>query len=121
MSQELFISLKNIKFWGFHGVFPEERILGNWFIVHLEVLLSTEKNILNLNETVDYGQLYNILKAEMSIPTPLLEELAQRVINACLERFLTIQQVTVEIEKCRPAIGLLDGNSSIRIAQERSK
>ena len=38
--------IKNIKFWGFHGVFPEERILGNWFIVHLEVLLSTEKNIL---------------------------------------------------------------------------
>ena len=119
MTEELIISLKNVKFWAFHGVFPEEKVLGNWFIVQLEVVLFNQNEIQQLEETVDYGQLYSLLKEEMDLAVPLLEELAERIVQKCLARFSQISEVRIEIEKFRPAIGLIDGNSSIRLQKKR--
>ena len=62
MSEKLSISLVNLRFWAYHGVFPEEKVLGNWFILSLVVGLKKNKEIEELHHTIDYGTLYEIVK-----------------------------------------------------------
>lgn len=118
MSQQLVVSLKEVKFWGFHGVFPEEQVLGNWFTVNLDVELHGKSAVKNLVDTIDYGTLFAWLKEEMDQPTPLLEELGERFIQKCIQRLPSLKKVKIEIQKQQPAIGLLSGNSSISILFE---
>jgi dihydroneopterin aldolase len=118
MSQQLIISLKGVRFWAFHGVFPEERVLGNWFTVNLAVEFTASQPILELENTIDYGTLHQWLKEEMEIPTPLLEEIGERMVEKCKNRIPSLKKVQFEIQKQQPAIGLLSGNSSISIVFE---
>ncbi len=118
MSELLTISLVDIRFWAFHGVFPEEKILGNWFTVRLEVSINSLQEISTLDQTIDYGSLFAILKEKMSEPTELLEDLAEKIKNRILETYQQVQVFKLEIQKQRPAIGLLDGNSQISLSWE---
>lgn len=118
MNQRLMVSLKGLRFWSFHGVFPEERVLGNWFTVNLEVEFTTTQPIVELENTIDYGTLFQWMKEEMDIPTALLEELASRMVEKCKNRISSLKKVQIEIQKQQPSIGLLSGNSSISIVFE---
>ncbi len=115
MKELLSIRLENCKFWGFHGVFPEEKILGNWFTVDLTICLEKIRVIGDLVETIDYGNLYQIVKEEMSIPTELLETLLEKIKERILLRFKTIIVLEISIKKQKPAIGMLDGNSIVSL------
>lgn len=115
MSEKLSISLVNLRFWAYHGVFPEEKVLGNWFILSLVVGLKKNKEIEELHHTIDYGTLYEIVKQEMLIPTELLEVLAQKIKKRILDQYQEINHFCLEIQKQKPAVGLIDGNSSIKL------
>ncbi len=118
MKEILTISLNKIKFWGFHGVFPEEKILGNWFTVNLDVSVKSDVIIGTLQQTIDYSSLYAILKEEMSRPTELLEVLVEKIKEKILSSFSNITCLRIEIHKQKPAIGLLDGNSFVELKVE---
>lgn len=115
MKEVLTISLDKVRFWGFHGVFPEEKVLGNWFTVSLKVSVISAQTVNKLDQTIDYGSLYQLVKIEMQQPTALLEQLAERIKHKVVHQFGNISKLELEIQKQRPAIGLLDGNSSIRL------
>lgn len=118
--KEIFtISLDKVRFWGFHGVFPEEKVLGNWFTVNLSISLLSNSAIQTLDQTIDYGSLYAILKKEMSMPTELLEVLAENIKNRIVLTFPSIHSMSLEIQKQKPSIGLIDGNSIIKLTIEK--
>lgn len=118
MSEKLSISLVNLRFWAYHGVFPEEKILGNWFTISLEVRLHKNREIKELHHTLDYGTLFEIVKQEMSIPTELLEVLAQKIKDRIIENYQEVNHFCLEIQKQKPAVGLIDGNSLIKLEVE---
>ena len=111
-ASELVISLKGLKFWAFHGLYEEEKILGNWFFVDLEVEIKSE-TISNISQTVDYGQLFEIIKNEMSIPCELLETLSEKILQKIIQ-FDSIKRVEISIQKQRPNVGIIQGNSAIK-------
>ena len=58
----------------------------------------------NLNDTVNYGEIYEIVADEMSIPSELLENVAGRIVKAIEKRFPQLIRFSVRVSKKRPPV-----------------
>ncbi|MEX2512472.1 MAG: dihydroneopterin aldolase [Cyclobacteriaceae bacterium] len=101
------VALEGIEFHAYHGVFSEEKKLGNRFTVDLQVETDFQKAMLDddLKSTVDYFKLYQIAKAHMMEPVKLLEHLAHLMIQDILKAYPNLRHIRIVIKKHNPAIG----------------
>ncbi len=101
------VSLEGIEFHAYHGVFPEEKKLGNRFTVDIHVQTDFQQAMLNddLKATVDYYKVYQIAKSHMLEPVKLLEHLAHLMIQDILKTYPDLFEVRVVIKKHNPALG----------------
>jgi len=108
------ILLHGIQFYGYHGVYDEERRLGQRFLVDVELRLDISRAASedDVSATVDYNQVHAVvLEIGTRQKFKLLETLATRIASAILERF-PIREVTVRATKPAPALpGVLTGVS----------
>jgi 7,8-dihydroneopterin aldolase/epimerase/oxygenase len=82
------LAVRGIEAFGHHGVLVQERRDGQVFLVDLELSLDTREAARSddLQDTVDYGSLVTRVKQAMeSDPVDLIETLAERVADICLE------------------------------------
>ena len=100
------IRLHTIRLYAYHGCLPEERLIGSDYIVDLEVTGDLEKAAVSdeLEDTIDYVKLHQIVRDEMGIPSKLLEHVAGRIVDQILEEFPEIHSVGVKVAKCNPPI-----------------
>lgn len=101
------IHLQGMEFHAFHGVYPEEKKLGNRFRAEIKMWLDVPFNPENedLSATVDYAGVYAILKREMENPCALLESLGQRICRDVSAAYSMLDEIQVSISKANPAIG----------------
>lgn len=93
--------LKGMRFRAHHGYLPEEKLLGQWFEVDLEVHLDLTKASRTdaLEDTLNYVALYEMVKSVMEGPSKdLLEALAGQIVERCFA-FNRIEKMVVRIEK----------------------
>lgn len=86
------IELEKMRFYARHGVFPQERAVGNWFEVSVSLTYETDAETEpddNLAGTINYARVAEIVTHEMSIPSQLLETVALRIRRALLDAFAT--------------------------------
>ena len=101
------ISLTNMRCFAYHGYFPEEKKNGNHFLVNLTVELpecaacQTDK----LEDTLNYQQLYDIVKHEMEIPSNMLEHVAARIKTEIGKQFPDITNISINVAKRYPPLG----------------
>lgn len=96
-----------MEFFGYHGVLPEENKLGQRFTVHLilELDLSKAGASDDLNETVNYAEVYEITKEIVEGKLyKLIEKVAEELAAALLNHFSKIEVCTVKITKPNPPI-----------------
>ena len=99
------ITVEGIRVFAHHGHLPEEAVLGGHFIVNVWVEADTtevEKTD-DLNDTVDYVKIIEIVKQQMAIRADMIEVPAKRIVDAILPLH-KVQKVTVEVEKIQPPI-----------------
>lgn len=101
------ISLEGLEFYSYHGFYDKERKEGNKFIVDVSLKTDLESAGVtdDLSQTIDYGEVYSIIKEEMNIPSKLLENVVLRIQNRLVERFSSIQSITISLSKMDPPIG----------------
>lgn len=100
------VSLKDVRFYAFHGYFPEEQILGNEFFVSVDVTIYQVSGAEDqLQRTIDYQQLYELVASEMNKPRKLLETVAEHVISETQKVFPQVEEVHVKIVKSNPPFG----------------
>ena len=109
----LTIQLNNLIFHAYHGLYEEEKITGNDFEVNLEVKFEEQKKITDINETVDYVAIHGIIKNVMDNPTPLIETVAQEMVERIKLFDSKILSVMVNIKKINPAIASFNGSVGI--------
>ncbi|MBX5435643.1 MAG: dihydroneopterin aldolase [Alicyclobacillaceae bacterium] len=116
------IRLYGMRFYGRHGVFSEERALGQPFIVHVEMRLdlSLAGRTDQLEHTVDYGQVYQrVRRLVEGEPVRLVECLAERIAAELLAAFPLLESVGVTVAKpFAPIDGVLD---TVEVAIERTQ
>jgi dihydroneopterin aldolase len=101
------ISLVGITLYGYHGVRPEERTLGQRFIVDvdLDADLRAAASTDDLEATVNYSEVYALVAALVEgEPVNLLETLGERIAQAIFERFPVIDRARIRIAKPGVAI-----------------
>ena len=114
---EFDICLYDLRFYAFHGVFEEEKKTGNEFRVSLKVTLPFKEEVLNddIDSTVSYADLYEIIKTEMEKPRNLLEKLAIDIVKRIIENFPEVKKGRIEIEKIHPPIPGMLGTALVAL------
>ncbi len=116
----LYIFLKDVRLKAFHGVYEEERVLGGDFVVNLEVQYLPElRIIIELEDTLNYEALFQMVQQRMAQPTALLEQIVMELTAQIMEKYPQIRFCRLHIEKCNPPIEGLRG--SVCVAFERSR
>ena len=100
------IELEGMEFKAYHGCLPHEKVRGNNFTVdfRVELDLSAAAESDNLDDTLNYADIYGIVSEEMSIPSELLENVAGRIVKAIAARFPQLESFSVRISKSRPPV-----------------
>lgn len=114
------IALQGIRFFAFHGFYPEEQVLGCEFIVDID----TEIEVYghgndDINNTVNYERLFTIAKAEMEIPRKLIETVAHGILEKIRHEFLAVKVIRVTIRKMHPPLAGQVENSLIELIFNR--
>ncbi len=114
------IHLVDILLHGYHGLFEEEKLVGNTFKVNVTVVYTPAHfPIINLSDTIDYGAVFQILKSQMQVATPLLETLAANFCISVFEKFTTAQEISIHIQKMVPPIAGMVGSVAVGLTMNR--
>ncbi len=107
------IQLHNLRFFSFHGVFEEERILGNEYEVNASVTFNENETVTELHQTIDYVKIYTIIKDRMNIPIPLLETMAQDLAQQVYDADNRITSIDIHVKKVYPPIPGIQGSVGV--------
>ncbi|MBK7588724.1 MAG: dihydroneopterin aldolase [Bacteroidetes bacterium] len=110
----LYIALNNIQLIAYHGLYPEEHLLGNHFIVQCKVGIN-DLHVHTIDDTIDYNALLTIIKKHFNQQTPLLETLAQQIEMETKQLFPAILYFYLSIKKKHPALAAQIESSEIII------
>lgn len=114
---EFEISLVNLSFYAFHGVFEEEKKTGNTFIVNLSVFVDVNPESFTdeVSSTVSYADLFEIIKKEMIVPANLLESVLLRISKEIKVNFPGVKRGKISIEKKHPPIPGMIGQAVVAL------
>ncbi len=117
------VILEGLEFHAYHGVYPHERSSGNKF--ELDVIIETEFSnaafLDDLSGTINYEDVYAVVKAEMEKPSKLLERVGHSIAEKILSSFLDAISVQISISKFNPPIGGVCKKASVTIAKNRNE
>ncbi len=102
-----YITLDEMVFFSRHGVLPQERITGNNYRVNLRIKTDFTPAVLkdDLSGTINYAELYKIVKEEMDIPSQLIEYVAGRIVQAIFWKYPRIEAIDIRVSKINPPLG----------------
>lgn len=101
------IHVTNIRVYAYHGCLSQETKIGSDYLVNVSVKadLAISSQSDELEDTVDYVFLNQVVKEEMAIASKLLETVCARILKRFLSESPRILQATVAISKLNPPIG----------------
>ena len=116
------LTISGIEGFGRHGVFEAERRDGQVFLADVALTVDTRAAARSddLRDTVDYGSLVaRVVKAIESDPVDLIETLAERIADTCLEDD-RVRSVEVTVHKPHAPVGATVGDVALTITRTRS-
>ncbi len=117
----LTISLNKIRLYGQHGLYAEERRIGNEFEIDLQVQYQAGQTIIHtMSDTINYVSLYNLLKSEMQKPRELLETFLMETVDKIHESFPLVEKVDISITKLQAPIAGLQGTVGVKFSKDFS-
>lgn len=116
------IILKDLGFYGYHGVFAEEAKLGQRFFVDLELGadLSAPGTTDDLETGISYADIYDVVKAAFeSRRMQLIEAVAQNIVDALFAEFAGVNWIIIRLRKPEAPIAMVRGEAAIELHRTR--
>lgn len=106
-SFQSFIHIDDIRLHARHGVLPQEQLTGNDYSISVKIGydISRAMRTDDVADTLNYAEVYNIVKEEMLVPSKLIEHVAGRIANRLMEEYAKITSIVLHITKCNPPMG----------------
>lgn len=106
-SNSMYIHLKGLKLYAFHGVLPQENKVGAEYTIDLRLKTDFTQATENdrLEGTINYAHVFEVVKAEMKIPSLLLEHAAYRIARQLFKSFPNLTEITICLYKQNPPMG----------------
>lgn len=117
------IYLRNVRFHAFHGVLPQEGIVGNDYLVNLvlDYDFSSALKTDDLQGTLNYAEVYQKVREEMAVPSKLLEHVAGRIAHRLFSDFPKIQKLQLSITKVNPPMGADSDGAGVEVVLTNDK
>jgi dihydroneopterin aldolase len=113
------IELKKLRFLAFHGLYAEERKTGNEFEINLSVSFRPSSGtITGIADTVNYAELYQLLKTEMQKPRHLLETFLMEMAEVIHVAFPRIKKIEISITKLHVPVSKFTGTAGVRFEKD---
>ena len=115
------IHLRGLEFYAYHGVLPEEHVLGQRFLIDLDLYLDLSKagSSDRVEDTIHYGEVYQVIKACVTGEShQLLEHLAEDIAQRVLMKF-SATSVRVEVHKPQAPIPGIFRDVSVEIWRDK--
>ena len=95
-----YILLKEIRCYAYHGVAPQENLIGNEYLIDLKLKVDISKAAQTdeVTDTVNYAEVHQVIKNEMAVPSKLLEHVSGRIIPC-------IEEIELRLSKRNPPMG----------------
>jgi dihydroneopterin aldolase len=120
MKENDVIRLRGIELYAYHGVMEEERVLGQRFVIDVDIFLKKPVNMQDsLAETVNYAEVYQVVRhCVVDQRYQLIETLAEKIALEITNGFCC-SGVRVEVHKPNaPVHGILK-DISVEIIREK--
>ena len=117
----LSIYLNNLSFFAYHGLYEEERINGNEFVINAVVKFLPTKKVTELSETIDYSSVYALIHKRMQVATPLLETIVMELAEEILDKFTLAKYVSIDMTKMHPPIYDFNGSVGVKFEMNRNQ
>lgn len=114
------IRLRGLEFYAYHGVLPEEQVLGTRFLIDMDLFVDLRQAGASdqVADTVHYGEVYQVIKACVTGDRyQLIEHLAEEIAQRVLGQFPCIS-VRVEVHKPQAPIPGTFRDVSVEIWRE---
>ena len=110
-----------MKFYAFHGVLPQENLVGAYYYVDLKLKtnFTHAAETDELEGTVSYADIFTVVKEEMAIVSKLLEHVCQRIASRILEDFPAIEAIDIRLHKENPPMGACARNIGVEAHYRR--
>lgn len=116
------ILMENMTFYGYHGVLQEEKVLGQKFIIDVQLYLPLKKagETDDLNFSVSYADVYETIKEIVSNEKfNLLERLAEKICSDIFFFYPIVQRLLVRVKKPEAPIPGIFDYFGVEIERER--
>lgn len=116
-----FVYIRDMRLYAYHGVLPEENVIGNEYIVNAKVGCNRTDTFESdsIDDAMDYSKLADIIKHEMETPSKLLEHVADRIRKAVLSTFADVESVSIDIRKLVPPMGCICDGAGVVLEWEK--
>ena len=115
----LTVHLSDLQFYAYHGIHPEEAVVGGNYLVDLRVDYDEKNNQMDdIQNIINYEELFNIIKKRMALATPLLEEIADAIIRKIKHRYAVAKEITISVYKLQPPIEGFQGRAGITLRKK---
>src|SRR5450755_1804451 len=113
------VYLNDLHFNSFHGIHEEEKILGNDYVIDASVEFHEQLHVINsINDTINYTDIYNIIRERMNVPTPLLETIVMEIGNEIHNEFPQVRSINIFLKKMYPPIEGIQGSAGVNWQRE---
>jgi|CXWJ01.1.fsa_nt_gi dihydroneopterin aldolase len=111
--------ITGIECYAFHGCLPEERVIGQKFSVDVafDVNLLEAVTADDLNKTIDYVIVKDIVLKEMQIPSNLIEHVCGRILKALINVFPKCSNIIVKVIKYNPPVNGVVRETAIELSK----
>ncbi|WP_297219839.1 dihydroneopterin aldolase [uncultured Prevotella sp.] len=120
---ESYVHIDGIRLHARHGVLPQEQLTGNDYIINVRASydISRAMQTDDVVDTLNYAEVYNIIKEEMSVPSKLIEHVAGRIADRLMDSYSQISSVMLRITKCNPPMGADCNGAGVEILVKRTE
>ena len=100
------IEVNGMRVWAHHGCMEEEAIIGQEYRIDVTIWadLGPSAATDDLDKTVDYVDVYRIVKREMGVRSKLVEQVCDRIVKGLRAELPLAQSVEVKVTKFQPPI-----------------
>lgn len=118
------IYINDLEFIGFHGVFPEEKKLGQKFLVSLELIVDTREagKTGDLTKSVHYGLVaQDVERVFLEKSIDLIETCAENIAEMVLKKYELVKEVKVTVKKPWAPLQMHFENVAVEISRKWHK
>ncbi len=107
------IHLNNCRFYAYHGLHQEEAVVGAAFEVSLSASFEEDGKVTAMKQTINYVDIFEMVKKHFTNPRQLLETLAQEIVDDVYVLDSRVKLVEIHLTKLNPPIANFTGTVGV--------